>query len=105
MKINPASDLAKGVKAEGTPVNGRAGPNGAKTTAPVADSANVQLSPLSAQLGTLATSLATSGDFDQAKVDAIKQAIVDGQLHVNAEVVADKMLTSLRDMFSHAAKS
>lgn len=105
MKINPASDLAKGAKAESTPVNGRAGSNGAKTTAPAADSANVHLSPLSAQLGTLTSSLAASGDFDQAKVDAIKQAIVDGKLHVNAEVVADKMLTSLRDMFAHATKS
>ena len=107
MKITPSNDLIKGGKTESTaPVaGGRTGASGAKGSAPAATSATIHLSDLSTQLNALASTLAASGEFDQAKVDEIKQAIMDGKLGVNAEVVADKMLTSLRDMLAQPAKA
>jgi negative regulator of flagellin synthesis FlgM len=106
MKINPSNDLAKGGKAESpTPAGGRPGAAGAKGATLAAGSATIHLSEMSTQLTTLASSLAASGEFDQAKVDEIKQAITDGKLSVNAEVVADRMLTSLRDMLAKPSKA
>ncbi|HEY1329196.1 MAG TPA: flagellar biosynthesis anti-sigma factor FlgM [Casimicrobiaceae bacterium] len=52
--------------------------------------ASVQLSELSSQL---ASSVAGS-DFDHAKVEAIKQAIAEGKLTVNADAVADKLIAN-----------
>jgi negative regulator of flagellin synthesis FlgM len=52
--------------------------------------ATVQLSELSAQL----VSSTAGPDFDHARVEAIKQAIADGKLSVNADVVADKLIAN-----------
>ena len=72
-------------------VSDRAAP--AKTsgdaTAPVAG-ASVRLSDLSAHL----TSAVSGTDFDQSRVDAIKQAIADGKLSVNADAVADRLIAN-----------
>ncbi|MEO8848570.1 MAG: flagellar biosynthesis anti-sigma factor FlgM [Casimicrobiaceae bacterium] len=54
----------------------------------------IKLSPLSGELAALEASLATGGDFDAPKVDAIKQAILDGKLDVNSAAIADKMLAA-----------
>jgi negative regulator of flagellin synthesis FlgM len=52
--------------------------------------ATVQLSELSAQL----VSSTAGPDFDHARVEAIKQAIADGKLSVNADAVADKLIAN-----------
>jgi negative regulator of flagellin synthesis FlgM len=62
--------------------------------------ASVRLSELSAQL----TSSVPGGDFDHAKVEAIKQAIAEGKLTVNADAVADKLIANALALSSHAAK-
>ncbi|MEO6927636.1 MAG: flagellar biosynthesis anti-sigma factor FlgM [Casimicrobiaceae bacterium] len=54
----------------------------------------IKLSPLSGELAALEASLATGGDFDAPKVDAIKQAILDGKLDINSTAIADKMLAA-----------
>jgi negative regulator of flagellin synthesis FlgM len=106
MKINPSVDLVKGQKAESsTPAGSQPNAAGAKTAAPAAESSTIHLSGLSTQLQALASTLAASGEFDTAKVEAIKQAIRDGQLRVNAEVIADKMLTDLREMLVSETKA
>lgn len=38
------------------------------------------------------SSLDGAGDFDSAKVDAIRQAIREGRFSVNAEAVADRLI-------------
>ena len=38
--------------------------------------------------------LSSRGEFDCTKVEAVKEAIREGRLRVNADVVADKMLAS-----------
>lgn len=45
------------------------------------------VSAAGAQLGSLG-----AGDFDQAKVDAIRQAIRDGRFTVNPEAIADRLI-------------
>ena len=52
--------------------------------------ASVRLSDLSAQL----VNGAAGGDFDQSRVEAIKQAIADGKLSVSAENVADRLIAN-----------
>jgi len=52
--------------------------------------ASVRLSDLSAQL----TASIQGGDFDHGKVEAIKQAIADGRLEVNADAIADRLIAN-----------
>jgi len=63
----------------------------------------VDLSPLSAQIAALESSLATDPAFDAKRVEAIKQAIVDGRLSVSADTVADRMIASALAMFDRRA--
>ncbi len=56
--------------------------------------ANVQLSGLSAQLQ-------ASGDaptFDAARVSQIKQAIADGNFQINTGAIADRLISSAREL-------
>lgn len=42
--------------------------------------------------GAQISALVGSADFDQAKVDAIRQAIREGRFSVNAEAIADRLI-------------
>ncbi len=74
----------------------RTGQKSGSESAPAVASARsdtVHLTPLSGELSKL------SGDipvFDAARVDAIKQAIREGKFTVNAEAVADRLLSDVR---------
>lgn len=61
---------------------------------------SVTLSPLSAQLKSLEQKVATSSAFDAEKVDAIKSAIASGQFKVDAEKVADGLITTVKDLLA-----
>jgi negative regulator of flagellin synthesis FlgM len=39
-------------------------------------------------------------EFDQAKVEAIKQAMREGKFEVNANAIADKLITSVQELLS-----
>ena len=67
---------------------------------PAAAGATVRLSELSAQL----VSATPGNDFDQAKVEAIKQAIAEGRLTVNADAVADKLIANALALSGQALK-
>jgi negative regulator of flagellin synthesis FlgM len=61
-----------------TPI--KAGNSGASTD-------QVAVSAAGAQMGAVGT-----GDFDSAKVDAIRQAIREGRFTVNPEAIADRLI-------------
>jgi len=63
----------------------------------------VDLSALSSQLAALESSLAADPGFDVKRVEAIKQAIVEGRLSVSSETVADRMIASALSMFDRRA--
>jgi negative regulator of flagellin synthesis FlgM len=92
MKINPSvTGLDQGTRASGTGTDRPA--NGTKAAGKgAAEADSIQLSALSAQLHALGTSDASGVEFDRAKVEAIKEAIREGRLTVDPEVVADRML-------------
>ena len=105
MKINSPVDALNGRKAESsasTPA--QTGSANAKSAGSTPASASIQLSPLSTQIKSLASTLGTATEFDAQKVAAIKQAIRDGTLTVHADVIADKMLTDLRDALGGKTK-
>jgi len=60
---------------------------------------SLNISPLSTRMQNLESRLASGEVFDTARVNAIKQAIGDGSFKVNAEAVADKMISSAYDLF------
>lgn len=64
------------------------------TPAPKSGTDRVDLSDLSAQIAALESSLAADGGFDAQRVEAIKRAIVEGRLSVDAGTVADRMIAS-----------
>lgn len=92
MKIQPSSDS----RVASTASNGVERRNGAaKPAAGVGaqSGASVTLSDLSAKLKA-GVAAAGGAEFDQAKVESIKQAISDGKLKVNPEVIADKLIAN-----------
>ncbi len=73
-------------------------------TAPPGD--NVHLSPLSSQLQAIEGDLASSSVVDTARVAEIKQAISEGRFKVNPEVVADRLLETVRELIQlHRGKA
>lgn len=57
----------------------------------------VDITSLSNQLQALESRLADVSVVDSARVDAIKQAIAEGRFNVDAEVVADRLIATVRE--------
>ncbi|MCC6535477.1 MAG: flagellar biosynthesis anti-sigma factor FlgM [Burkholderiales bacterium] len=58
----------------------------------------VQLSPLGSQLAGIEASLADVPVVDSQRVEEIKQAISDGRFKVNPDVIADRLLETVREL-------
>ena len=58
----------------------------------------VQLSPLGSQLSSIEASLANVPVVDTARVEEIKLAISSGHFKVNPEVVADRLIETVKDL-------
>lgn len=71
----------------------------AKTEAQPSGGESVQLSALSSQLQAFQTD--AGGEIDLARVQEIKQAISEGRFKVNAEVVADRLLETVKDLLQN----
>jgi negative regulator of flagellin synthesis FlgM len=69
---------------------------------PIAETERVQLSDLGAKLSQLESQFAGS-DFDVKKVEEIRSAISEGRFKVNADAVADKLLSSVSDLLGKKA--
>lgn len=61
---------------------------------------NVQLSNVSTQIKALETSIGEASGFDAAKVEAIKQAIGEGRFTINSNAIADKLISSTRELLA-----
>jgi negative regulator of flagellin synthesis FlgM len=67
------------------------------TTEPVAETERVQLSDLGARLAQLENQFG-GADFDVKKVEEIRNAIAEGRFKVNADAIADKLLSSVSEL-------
>ena len=61
---------------------------------------SVSLSNTSSQIHALETSISEASGFDAGKVEAIKQAISEGKFKINPEQIADKLITSARELIA-----
>jgi negative regulator of flagellin synthesis FlgM len=75
------------------------GPQGAAAPASTRD--KIDITSLSAQLAQLEKALNAVGEVDVARVDAIKQAISEGRFRIDSEVVAEKLLQSVREFLAN----
>lgn len=64
---------------------------------------SVSLGSTAAQLHSMEGSMANAPVADAAKVAEIKQAISDGRFKVNSEIVAERLLETVRDLISNRA--
>ena len=94
MKINPSS--VKPVASSGvSDVSNRGSPTRSTGSQPPTD--KVDINSIASQLHKLESALNDVSVVDTARVDAIKQAISSGQFKVNSDVVADKLLASVKE--------
>ncbi|MEZ0246769.1 MAG: flagellar biosynthesis anti-sigma factor FlgM [Methylophilaceae bacterium] len=61
---------------------------------------NVQLSNMSTQIKALETSIGEASGFDTAKVETVKQAISEGRFTINSNAIADKLISSTRELLA-----
>jgi negative regulator of flagellin synthesis FlgM len=95
MKITPSSTGTRSEAAGQTSATAdRKTGAAAAPAAGAVEQDSIKLSPLSSELAALEASLSANGDFDTAKVDAIRQAILDGTLSPDSAAIADKMLAA-----------
>lgn len=64
---------------------------------------SVSLGSTAAQLHSMESSMSGAPVVDARKVAEIKQAISDGRFKVNSEVVADRLLATVRDLIGKQA--
>jgi len=94
--VNDAIQLDR----SGAKVNGKGAANKAADVSATSTD-KISISDLSQQLSVLESKLSQGEEFDAARVEAIKQAMRDGEFKVNAEVVADKLIASVKEMLGH----
>lgn len=107
MKVNTLSDkpagaitgAGKAVDRSSTAATGKSA-----TATPAGESGvTVSLSPVTQNL-TGGVARSSTDVFNAQKVQAVRQAIDNGSFSINAEVIADKLLSNAREMLSVAAK-
>ena len=107
MKVNHLSDKPSGaITGAGKPVDRSSTSATGKSTAtaPTGEAGvTVSLSPVTQNLAS-GVSRPSTDVFNAQKVQAVRQAIENGTFSINAEAVADKLLSNARDMLSVAAK-
>jgi len=66
-------------------------------------STSVSLGSTATQLHSMESGMANTPVIDSAKVAEIRQAIGDGRFKVNPEVVADRLIATVRDLIDNKA--
>ena len=79
-------------------VGGDSAPARSDAQGPAATSDTVELTSSAKLLERLEKNLAAAPSIDSARVDAIKQAIADGQYEIDAGAIADAMIRFEREL-------
>lgn len=90
---------AEATSAASTPAAREGGLTRVLAGAPVAAQETVTLSAG----GSRASALSSSADFDERKVEAIRQAIREGRFSINSEAIADRLLSDAAALVSGRA--
>ena len=101
MKISQPTDNPVAVSSNAASLAAKNGPS-ASALAKTSASKSTQSAGVAVTVSNLARSLKAEGpgespDVDMAKVNSVKAAIADGTYVVNAEVIADKLLSNARE--------
>lgn len=104
MKIDkPSKSLPANPIAEGKP---HAAPKGRSNPPPTPQqhgSTSVSLGSTATQLHSMENSMASTPVADANRVAEIKQAISDGRFKVNSEIVADRLIETVRELIGSKA--
>ena len=79
------------------------GKSAAPSTAPQSGNTSVSLGTTATQLHSMENSMANTPIIDAEKVAEIKLAISEGRFKVNSEVVADRLLETVRELIDGKA--
>jgi len=97
-----AATLERSTALEQARAQGNQGGGGAAAAAAnAAPEASAQIA-LSSSASTMLESNSDEGSFDLAKVQRISQAIAQGKFTVNAENIADKLISNAQELVSRA---
>lgn len=96
MKIGKSTEGLANLQSLGTP--GAGGSRAAGKSAGAAAGGDVRISDLSSQLHALESRLSAEPAFDADKVEKLKDAIKNGDFKVNADAVADKLISSVQEL-------
>lgn len=102
MKIDKSTNALPSAIGDGTPRAANKG-KAESSAAPQQGGTSVSLGSTAAQLHSMESSMAGTPVVDSAKVAEIKQAISEGRFKVNSEVVADRLLQTVRDLIDNKA--
>lgn len=61
---------------------------------------SVQISSLSTQIQALESGIGQASGFDTSKVEAVKQTLNEGRFAINADTIADKLISSTRELLA-----
>jgi negative regulator of flagellin synthesis FlgM len=102
MKIGQPTDLSASVVQTTPPAAQKASQEPAASAKSSATSASVSVSVSNLARTLEKPHLSQASDIDSAKVAAVKAAIEDGSYQVNAEAIADKLLSNAQEMLVRA---
>lgn len=74
-----------------------------KKTPASGGSEEVRLSALAATMGKAENAIARTSDIDHKRVEEIRQAIADGHFRIDADRIADGLISSVREMLDAQA--
>lgn len=100
MKIGSTPDITSTSASDSAQVRGAKHAQHAHPAKAVGGTDQLDLSAAGAQASALSSA---SGDFDSAKVDAIRQAIRDGKFTINPGAIADRLISDAKSLLGPSA--